>query len=66
VGYDNTVFSKLDRLSLTTIDSHNAEVGQLASRTLTARLDGDSGTAGTRLLSPALVVRSSTGPPPTQ
>jgi DNA-binding LacI/PurR family transcriptional regulator len=64
VGYDNTVFSRLHRLSLTTIDSHNAEVGQLAGRTLTARLDGDSGTAGTRLLSPALVVRSSTGPPP--
>ena len=64
VGYDNTVFAKLDRLSLTTIDSHIAEVGQLAGRTLTARLAGDSGTAGTRLLSPALVVRSSTGPPP--
>ena len=64
VGYDNTVFSKLHRVSLTTIDSHNAEVGQLAGRTLTARLDGDSGTASTRLLSPALVVRSSTGPPP--
>jgi DNA-binding LacI/PurR family transcriptional regulator len=64
VGYDNTVFSKLHRLSLTTIDSHIAEVGQLAGRTLTARLAGDSGTAGTRLLAPALVVRSSTGPPP--
>ena len=64
VGYDNTVFAKLDRLSLTTIDSHIAEVGQLAGRTLTARLAGDTGTAGTRLLSPALVVRSSTGPPP--
>jgi DNA-binding LacI/PurR family transcriptional regulator len=63
VGYDNTVFAKLDRLSLTTIDSHIAEVGQLAGRTLTARLTGDTGTAGTRLLSPALVVRSSTGPP---
>jgi DNA-binding LacI/PurR family transcriptional regulator len=65
VGYDNTVFAKLDRLSLTTIDGHIAEVGQLAGRTLTARLSGDIGTAGTRLLSPALVVRSSTGPPPT-
>ena len=64
VGYDNTVFSRLHRLSLTTVHSHSAEVGQLAGRTLTARLDGDSGTAGTRLLSPALVVRSSTGPPP--
>jgi DNA-binding LacI/PurR family transcriptional regulator len=64
LGYDNTVFSKLHRLSLTTIDSHIAEVGQLAGRTLIARLAGDSGTAGTRLLSPALVVRSSTGPQP--
>ena len=52
VGYDNTVFAKLHRLSLTTIDSHIAEVGQLAGRTLTARLDGDKGTTETRLLSP--------------
>ena len=64
VGYDNTVFARLLRLSLTTIDSHIAEVGQVAGRTLTARLDGDSGTTETRLLSPALVIRSSTGPPP--
>src|SRR4051794_16443380 len=64
VGYDNTVFSKLHRLSLTTIDSHSAEVGHLAGRTLTARLDGGDGTAETRLLSPALIIRSSTGRPP--
>jgi DNA-binding LacI/PurR family transcriptional regulator len=64
VGYDNTVFSKLHRLSLTTIDSYSAEVGRVAGRTLTARLDGDQGTAETRLLSPALILRSSTGPPP--
>ena len=64
VGYDNTVFAKLHRVSLTTIDGHITEVGQLAGRTLTARLDGDSGTAGTRLLSPVLVIRSSTGAPP--
>jgi len=62
VGYDNSVFARLHRLSLTTINSHSAEVGQVAGRTLTARLDGDSGTPGTRLLAPALVVRSSTGP----
>ena len=66
VGYDNTVFARLHRLSLTTIDSHIAEVGQVAGRTLTARIDGDKGTAGTRLLSPALITRSSTGPPPEQ
>jgi DNA-binding LacI/PurR family transcriptional regulator len=64
VGYDNTVFAKLHRFLLTTIDSHISEVGQVAGRTLTARLDGDEGTKGTRLLAPALVLRSSTGPPP--
>jgi DNA-binding LacI/PurR family transcriptional regulator len=64
VGYDNTAFSRLHRLSLTTIDSHSAEVGKVAGRTLTARLEGDQGTAETRLLSPALIPRSSTGPLP--
>jgi DNA-binding LacI/PurR family transcriptional regulator len=64
VGYDNTVFARLHRLSLTTVDGHIAEVGQVAARTLTARIDGDTGTVGTRLLSPVLVLRTSTGPPP--
>jgi DNA-binding LacI/PurR family transcriptional regulator len=64
VGYHNTVFSRLHRLSLRTIDSHSAEVGQVAGPTLTARLDGENGTPGTRLLTPALVLRSSTGPAP--
>ena len=66
VGYDNTVFARLLRLSLSSIDSHIAEVGQVAGRTLTARINGDKGTAGTRLLSPELITRSSTGPPPEQ
>ncbi len=63
VGYDNTVFARLHRLSLTTIDGHIAEVGQVAGQTLIARIDGDTGTVGTRLLAPALVLRSSTGSP---
>jgi DNA-binding LacI/PurR family transcriptional regulator len=64
VGYDDTWFARLHRLSLTTINGHIAEVGQVAGRTLTARIDGERGTAGTRLLVPALVERSSTGPVP--
>jgi DNA-binding LacI/PurR family transcriptional regulator len=64
VGYDNTVFSKLHRLALTTIDSRIAEVGRVAGRALTGRLDGAEGTAETRLLTPTLILRSSTGPPP--
>jgi DNA-binding LacI/PurR family transcriptional regulator len=62
VGYDDSWFARLHRLSLTTIDSHITEVGQVAGRALTARIEGDSGTAGIRLLFPELVRRSSTGP----
>jgi len=64
VGYDDTWFARLQRLSLTTVNGHIAEVGQVAGRTLTARIDGERGTAGIRLLFPALVQRSSTGPAP--
>jgi DNA-binding LacI/PurR family transcriptional regulator len=66
VGYDDSWFARLHRLSLTTIDSHITEVGQVAGRALTARIDGDGGTAGIRLLFPELVVRSSTGPAPAE
>ena len=62
VGYDDTVFARLHRFSLTTVDSHVAEVGRVAAEALTARLAGEAGTAATRLLVPALVVRASTGP----
>ena len=64
VGYDDSWFARLHRLSLTTIDGHITEVGQVAGRTLTARIDGERGTSGMRLLFPALVKRSSTGPAP--
>ncbi|WP_214406587.1 LacI family DNA-binding transcriptional regulator [Pseudonocardia lacus] len=63
VGYDDTVFARLPRLSLTSVDSHIAEVGQAAGEALAARLAGDDpGAPTTRLITPALVVRGSTGP----
>ena len=61
VGYDDTVFARLDRLSLTTVDGHLAEVGKAAGEALLARLAGGPGVFATRLLAPVLVVRSSTG-----
>ncbi len=64
VGYDDTWFARLPRLSLTTVNGHIAEVGQVAGRTLTARIGGQRGTPGVHLLFPALVERSSTGPAP--
>ena len=66
VGYDDTWFARLHRVSLTTINGHIAEVGQVAGRTPTARIDGERGTPGIRLLFPALVQRSSTGPAPVE
>jgi DNA-binding LacI/PurR family transcriptional regulator len=64
VGYDDTWFARLKRVSLTTVNGHIAEVGQVAARTLIDRIEGEGGTAGVRLLFPALVERSSTGPAP--
>jgi DNA-binding LacI/PurR family transcriptional regulator len=64
VGYDDTWFARMHRMSLTTVDSHIGEVGQVAARALVARIGGEGGTAGIRLLFPALVERSSTGPAP--
>ena len=64
MGYDDTWFARLQRLSLTTVNGHITEVGEVAARTLIGRIEGNGGTAGIRLLFPALVVRSSTGPVP--
>jgi len=35
VGYDDTVFARLPRLSLTSVDAHIAEVGRAAGEVLT-------------------------------
>ncbi len=64
IGYDNTVFSRLRRLSLSTVDAHIDEVGRVAGRLLLERIDGadDSREAqvASRLVPPTLVSRSST------
>lgn len=63
VGYDETVFARLRRVSLTTIDSRSADVGREAAQVLVSRLAGDDGDPRGRLLVPRLVVRSSTAAP---
>lgn len=64
VGYDNTIFSRLRRLSLTTVDAHIDEVGQVAGRLLLEHIEGAGGSPEsevvTRLLAPTLVARGST------
>jgi DNA-binding LacI/PurR family transcriptional regulator len=64
VGYDDTVFARLRRVSLTTVDSLSSDVGREAAQVLVSRLAGDDGDPCRRLLAPRLVVRSSTAAPP--
>ncbi|GAA4688167.1 LacI family DNA-binding transcriptional regulator [Pseudonocardia yuanmonensis] len=64
VGYDDTFFARMQRLSLSTIDPRTVEIGRAAGEVLTGRLDGDAATPTMRLLAPRLVVRRSTGPVP--
>lgn len=63
-GYDDTFFSRMSRIALSTVDPHLTVVGREAGEVLVARLAGNGGSTATRLLEPTLVVRSSTGPAP--
>jgi DNA-binding LacI/PurR family transcriptional regulator len=70
VGYDNTPLAATSHLSLTSVDPRNPEIGELAARRLFARLrpeDGEADAPGFRdLIAPRLVVRRSTGQPPSR
>jgi DNA-binding LacI/PurR family transcriptional regulator len=70
VGYDNTPLARTSRLSLTSVDPRNPEIGELAARHLLSRLqpvDEDRKAPGFRdQISPRLAVRRSTAHPPMQ
>jgi DNA-binding LacI/PurR family transcriptional regulator len=63
VGYDNSYLSRLRSIWLTSVDSVGFDAGRLAARTLLARVADPSRPAELHLLTPALQVRGSTGPP---
>ena len=56
-GYDNTFLSEIRRISLTTVDPNNAEIGALAARMVIAA-DGVPGDS--HLVTPTLISRQST------
>ena len=64
VGFDNSLFSRLRALWLTSIDGTAYPMGQQAGQMLLKRIEQPSAPAQTRLLPPRLEVRGSTGPVP--
>jgi DNA-binding LacI/PurR family transcriptional regulator len=63
VGYDNSHVARLARISLTTVDPMNSEVGRVAGDLLRERLQSRRRPAVARLVTPSLVVRASSGRP---
>jgi DNA-binding LacI/PurR family transcriptional regulator len=64
VGYDNTFLSALHHISLTTVDQPRPHMGRRAMEVLVERMEGQRTAPLHERVRPSLVVRGSTGPPP--
>jgi DNA-binding LacI/PurR family transcriptional regulator len=63
VGYDNNRMASMRQISLTTIDQPGDDMGRSAVERLAERIDGDRTEPSHDVVTPSLVVRSTTGPP---
>jgi DNA-binding LacI/PurR family transcriptional regulator len=63
IGYDNAWLAGLQHISLTTIDQPRHQLGATAVELLIERLDEGRTDPRHLVLSPSLMVRSTTGPP---
>jgi len=66
VGYDNTSLASMLHISLTTIHQPRLEMGRIGARLLLERCKGKGGPPRRETLEPTLLVRSSSGRPPTR
>jgi len=64
IGYDNTFLAALHHLSLTTVDQPRPEMGRFAMAALVERMEGQRTTPSHVRVTPSLIVRGSTAPPP--
>ncbi|MFE3247660.1 LacI family DNA-binding transcriptional regulator [Streptomyces sp. NPDC059209] len=64
VGYDNTTFAALGPISLTSVDQAGRHIGAEAARLLLARLTDRGKPSAQVKLTPSLVARRTTAPPP--
>jgi DNA-binding LacI/PurR family transcriptional regulator len=64
MGYDNSYLSRLRHLSLTSIDQSASQLGRLAIDRILERIEHGRSDAIRDVLTPSLVVRGSTAPPP--
>lgn len=65
VGYDNTFVAALRHVGLTSIDQNRERLGELAVEALVERIEGGRTEARHDVITPTLVVRETSGPPPT-
>jgi DNA-binding LacI/PurR family transcriptional regulator len=63
-GYDDTFFSAIPQVSLTTVNPDNATIGTTAAERLLDRVGRPDAEPGAKLVPPRLVVRASTSQPP--
>jgi DNA-binding LacI/PurR family transcriptional regulator len=63
-GYDNTFLAALHHMSLTTVDQPRPDMGRRAMEVLVERMEGLRTAPVHARVTPRLVVRGSTGPPP--